>query len=233
MTDTQCRAKDPSTCWKHGSGISTLNHSRAEANAKSFLKSDTADGRAALDHARTLAYFGDNQDSPLVQRLTSANPIDVETWEKWDVSNARSKEVLEFEKKYSKEKGGGFNPQKETEIKKHFGFSGIRYAQILRGNPVVQDAQKQIEADTPPVGTDFISARNHTQFITKALQTEFFGGTKTLAQPFRTARQQQEDFDMAEAIVEREQQEAADNRHIWNNASAESRAKAAYYTPRD
>lgn len=230
MTNTECRAKDPSTCWKHGSGISTLTRAKAEATASKFLEAETPDSSEALNHARTLAYFGEDKQSALIQKLEAASnaTVDSETWDKWKVVSDRSKKVLEFEKKYSREHGIGFNPQKETEIKTHFGFSGIRYYQILQNDPVVKNARQQIEEDTPPAGTDFISARNHTQFVTKALQTKFFGGTKSLTQPFRTARQQQEGFDMADAIVEREQQEAADNRNNWANASAQSRAEAAY-----
>jgi hypothetical protein len=231
MNNSECQAKNKEDCWKHGSHLGTLTPAKARQNAALALQDGKVDAGEATTHLRTLAYFDTEEDAPIVKDLQKASGVTVAPalWNKWETSAKTSKAVFAFEQSYTQKYGAGSNEDKELLIQSKFKMTPTRYYQMLNSNPVVEHARKQVEAEIPP-SADFLSDRERGKEVTQALQTRLYGGTQKLPQPKRTLEQALAEFDIAEAMDERDNADLQDKRRIWIDQAAQRQADINYYT---
>jgi len=228
-TTTRCRAKDPSACPVHGSGIAVLTQSTAKKEASAYITSGNNNPTEAKKHLQALTYFKATE-SEEYKALSATTSLDTQ---KTAEAAERSRKVLEFEQSYSTNHGYGSNKEKEQAIQREFNVSPVRYYQMLNNNPIVQHTKTQVAAKIPTTGTDFISKREREAAINMAVSEKLYGGNVELKNEVRSARQVNEDFNRWEIAIEREQATRADNSRVLIDSPADVREEKRYYTPKN
>lgn len=228
-TTTRCRAKDPSTCPVHGSGITILTQTTAKKEAATYLAQGNTNSSEAKKHLQTLAYFKAT-GSEEYKALSATTSLDAQ---KTAEAAERFRKVLEFEQSYSTNYGYGSNKEKEQAIQREFNVSPVRYYQMLNNNPVVQHTKAQVAAKIPVTGTDFISKREREAAINTAVSEKLYGGNVELKNEARSANQIKNDFNRWEIAIEREQATRADSSRILADSPADIRAEKRHYTPKN
>lgn len=245
MTKTVCKAKNPATCWKHGSNLIPMTAAGVygpaiafsrELQAGTVNKFDYEVRKQAQTSAAELAYFPETRDTPeLRQLLEVAGDKSDEHFAKITDAAKRSKAVLDFDKSYVKEHGFGHNPAKTAAISKEFGFSDVRYYQILTNNPEMKNAKDQVstaylDGDEP---VDFITSREKERTISETAKQRLYNvnNAKKVPQSYRSKDEVKQAFDSWEAQHEAEQLQRTDGNRVWVDQSAEAKAEREYYTP--
>lgn len=246
MTTSACKAKNPATCWKHGSAyVIPLTPAGVYGNALA-LTAEIASGEKNLKDYETkdfatklvrfLAYFPETRDSEEAHTfLKLTENGDEARYEKIKESVSKSKKVLDFDKAYVKEHGLGHNVAKSVAINKEFGVSDVRYYQMLNNNPEVMYARRQIReaAKVSDEKEDFITDRQKETEINQAAIRHLYGvkAAKKVSQPYRSARQVNQAFDAWESELESDRLRAADRSRVYVDQTAEAKAEREYYTP--
>lgn len=150
-----CRAKDPSNCRYHQAQITFLTASSSLESGQATAQKLNS-GELSLAHpaakatirkrAEELLYFSDSNDHQKLGSQLLKSIGEEENSARKAVALRRSKEILDFDKAYTKQHGYGHDKAKAAAIQKQFGLNETRYYQLLTSNPELLHAKKQVEA---------------------------------------------------------------------------------------